>query len=389
MNDFLKFFTRRLEGVIRYKEHIKRINIYVRKDLTFGKQYFRVYFDVKFIEDIDKLSFEKRQLLVHYFHNNASVSGSGFVSYLEYDFNTRDKQLQRLKKFSSLYNICTTHASMLFNNLLDKSVSVQISTLDIFPEINLANKFYNDISSRKEYEYLYNSKFYNDATQFNYILKLSLKWLDYFEKYKDIKTITDQEIASSCYCRLSDVRSVLIDKEINVPFKLTIKEKVIALVDFDLFNLKSKVLGFNNEMKKRLQWYNINNHVLEHALNEKINELELIDKEKNKIELFLNEFPIKIKDIVITNNSIFFVNSSSIENNKLILSCLNMKLNSLIGKRKNTIELKEVSKYLDRSDFEKLKVKYTWKYNYQVKKWIMKNGNKDHLKYLKRKKIFT
>ena len=386
----LNFYTRKLHGAILFKKYLKSIDISIEKDLTFGKYYFRIYFYPEFkFNGKEELTIKQQKELRYHFYNNNYSSGSKFVSYLEYDFNnekfSRDRRLVRLKEFYDLYTNCTTQFTMLLQSLFKYNIKLNIESLDKFPEFNLVNKFYNDISSLDEYKYLYNSSFYSDCTQFNQLIKLSVKHKTTFDKFRKIRTISDMEIATQSYCKLSDIRGLLLNNLEDIPFKVTIRKKVVDRLDISLPKLNEAIINADKKLEQSLKWHHIYKPFLLSILKNKINEYEKAENKIKEYKKFLRLFPIKKKFIIITETNIYYVSDIIFQNQNLKFDCFNLRQDLKRGKRKTILGLNKIVKYISNRSFIENKIKYEWKSNKQAYRWINKNGLKEHTRFLKRK----
>jgi len=387
----LQFYNRRLQGILHFKDDIKSIKIYPRRDETFGKDYFRVYFEVEFsFEDLNVLSPEKRKILHHGFHNHDS-SGGSFISYLEYSHGNQrfsnEKVLVKLKEFYELYTIATTQITLFLQDFLDDKVDLKITSLDSYPEFALVNRFYNKISSLTEYKYLCGSSFREDRNQFEILLRENEKHEAYFKKNPKRSTVSDIEIAKNCYCKISDVRSMILYTLDDIPFKILIKNKVIEKLKIDLDKLYRAIQKIDKDDEGRLKWYGIYKLFLLNYLESKKEELKVHKTSQRKIHKFIKNFPIANNSIALTNDKIFQISSIYYRENSLFFDCLNIKQNLDKGKRTTILKLKDIDRYIGHHEFQSRKSLYGWKYNRQAVRWIKKNGQKEHLKFLQRKKL--
>lgn len=347
--DWLKladFFYPQVNNTLDKKEYVKSVEISFFHQDSFGNENINIWYKITLNEKFHALSLEERLNIIDDFPNSDHYI---FVLRTAKKYH-EPTIINRIIEFKQIYLSLTSYVTLQLEAGLDPKIPIKVKSLDYWPMMIYSEKLTKYLYEEYgDYEYLIDSNFRRDVTQFEALHQLAHQSKALFRKYPDQFRFSDEDLHSLCDLSLDRIRELTIEH--NVPIKIygkkTIDSVQLHAIDF-LKAIKAKTRDLRDQYSEWRQ-----NQIHYYVLILEVLYENYFQEEKKQLityqqQLFLKEFVIRLGYLIQLHDSrfvqvdkLFFDPQSNLKVTYAVL-----KENLQKGERTRTIDISEAQYYL-------------------------------------------
>lgn len=241
-SDFTKYINRYCEGIIHFKDQLKKVSLFFELSEAFSNHSCRLHIDVEFF-DFDAMSEIDKRNAHKFFYNYGNATGHKFVSFIYKSQHTHHIDIEEIKSFIYHYEMSQNLLKGFIKNILPENCSLEITPLETEPFFNYFDSFLmkskyskenNEYSFWKDYLNVTKREFEFDCYYHESLIQASTKELTNIDNI-----ISDKELFDENACNILDIRRFIVENK--VPFSIGYSTSVIDNIKIDTFILKEKM----------------------------------------------------------------------------------------------------------------------------------------------------
>ncbi|MEI3789284.1 MULTISPECIES: hypothetical protein [unclassified Chryseobacterium] len=241
-SDFAEYINRYCEGIIHFKDQLKKVSLFFELSEAFSNHACRLHIDVEFF-DFEALTDKDKRSAHKFFYNYGNATGHKFVSFIYKSQREYHTDIEEIKSFIYHYEMSQNLFKGFIKNILPENCGLEVAPLEKEPFFNYFDSFLmkskyskenNEYSFWKDYLNITKREFEFDCYYHESLIQASTKELTNIDN-----TISDKELFDENACNIVDIRRFIVENK--VPFSIGYSTSVIDNIKIDTSILKEKM----------------------------------------------------------------------------------------------------------------------------------------------------
>jgi len=240
--DFTEYINRYCEGIIQFKDQLKKVSLFFELSEAFSNHACRLHIDVEFF-DFEAMTDKDKRSIHKFFYNYGNATGHKFVSFIYKSQREYHTDIEEIKSFIYHYEMSQNLFKGFIKKILPENCSLEVIPLETEPFFNYFDNFLmkskyskenSEYSFWKDYLNVTKREFEFDCYYHESLIQASTKELTNVDN-----VISDKELFDENTCNIIDIRRFIVENK--VPFSIGYSTNVIDYIKIDASILKEKM----------------------------------------------------------------------------------------------------------------------------------------------------